>query len=187
MAIDFSQVKAITIPEGSVTKITDSTGNTLWQGVGWHTIWEGNKTCSIKMNNNQPSVISGNEENFAQTVAGTGYTPKIRVTFSYSITNYPSDFEANFYGNGKRLNTFPSSPFTIDELNNTSDVITILGPIVEHTIYSPFARAVLRKKRDKENNRIIFSLLAEEYNLEGGSYGAYFKITFTVTKIEQYY
>ena len=34
MAIDFSQVKTITIPEGSVTKITDSNGNTLWQGVG---------------------------------------------------------------------------------------------------------------------------------------------------------
>lgn len=38
MAIDFSQVKTITIPEGSVTKITDSNGNTLWQGVGWHTV-----------------------------------------------------------------------------------------------------------------------------------------------------
>lgn len=34
MAIDFSQVKTITIPEGSVTKITDSNGNILWQGGG---------------------------------------------------------------------------------------------------------------------------------------------------------
>ena len=33
MPIDCSQVKTITIPEGSVTKITDSNGNTLWQGV----------------------------------------------------------------------------------------------------------------------------------------------------------
>ena len=139
------------------------------------------------MNNNNPAVISGNEENFAQTVAGTGYTPKIRVTFSYSITNYPSDFKAYFYGNGKRLSTFPSSPFTIDELNNTSNTVTILGPIVEHTKYSPFARAILRKKRNVENNNVIFSLLAEEYNLEGGNYGAYFTITFTLTKIEQYY
>ena len=31
MAIDFSQVKTITIPEGSVTKITDPNGNILWQ------------------------------------------------------------------------------------------------------------------------------------------------------------
>lgn len=30
MSIDFSQVKTITIPEGSVTKITDSAGNILW-------------------------------------------------------------------------------------------------------------------------------------------------------------
>ena len=30
MAIDFSQVKTITIPEGSVTKITDSAGVVLW-------------------------------------------------------------------------------------------------------------------------------------------------------------
>ena len=43
MAIDFSQVKTITIPEGSVKKITDSNGNTLWQGSGWHTVWEGNQ------------------------------------------------------------------------------------------------------------------------------------------------
>ena len=43
MAIDFSQVKTITIPEGSVKKITDSTGNTLWQGAGWHTVWEGSQ------------------------------------------------------------------------------------------------------------------------------------------------
>ena len=43
MAIDFSQVKTITIPEGSVTKITDSTGNILWKAktAEWHTVWEG--------------------------------------------------------------------------------------------------------------------------------------------------
>ena len=45
MAIDFSQVKTITIPEGSVTKITDSNGAVLWkeQSTGWHTVWEGNQ------------------------------------------------------------------------------------------------------------------------------------------------
>ena len=31
MAIDFSQVKTITIPEGSVKKITDSNGNIIWR------------------------------------------------------------------------------------------------------------------------------------------------------------
>lgn len=31
MAIDFSQVKSLTIPEGEVMKITDSDGKVLWQ------------------------------------------------------------------------------------------------------------------------------------------------------------
>ena len=31
MAIDFSQVKTITIPEGEVTKITGADGNVIWQ------------------------------------------------------------------------------------------------------------------------------------------------------------
>ena len=99
MAIDFSQVKTITIPEGSVTKITDSAGNILWQGVGWHTIWEGNKTCSVKTNGNATPTISGKEDNFAYTLSDTGYKPKIRITFSYSITNHSSDFEDLFYIN----------------------------------------------------------------------------------------
>ena len=30
--IDFSSVKGITIPEGKVKKITDSSGNVLWEG-----------------------------------------------------------------------------------------------------------------------------------------------------------
>ena len=43
MAIDFSQVKTITIPEGSVTKITHSNGNILWKAktAEWHTVWSG--------------------------------------------------------------------------------------------------------------------------------------------------
>ena len=57
MAIDFSKVKTITIPEGSVKKITDSTGNILWKEnlVGWHTVFEGfNKT--IDSNSGRPNI-----------------------------------------------------------------------------------------------------------------------------------
>ena len=31
MAIDLTQVKSLTIPEGEVTKITDANGNVIWQ------------------------------------------------------------------------------------------------------------------------------------------------------------
>ena len=185
MAIDFSQVKAITIPEGSVTKITDSNGNTLWQGVGWHTIWEGSKTCSVKViYNNNPTII-GNENNFAQTASGTGYTPKIRITFSYSINNNNSDWEKRFYINNIRDTIFPSSPLIIDEVKNTSDN-KLCGPGLRH--YSgvgPDARVVLSSDKDTQNNRIILSLkvVLGSFN----NYSANFTITFTVTKIEQYY
>ena len=73
MAIDFSQVKTITIPEGSVTKITDSTGNTLWQGVGWHTVWEGNKKIGYE-------GWTGDEYLFATEPYSNAL--KIRVSFS---------------------------------------------------------------------------------------------------------
>ena len=191
MAIDFSQVKTITIPEGSVTKITDSTGAVLWQGVGWHTIWEGSKTCSVELNNDDPSVISGNENNFVQTVAGTGYTPKIRVTFSYSISNHSSSFKNYFQLNGSKVSTLSSSPVIIDKIKENNYAITytytsVVGAGVEYND-THFAYARLEQKKNVENNNIIFNLKAYQYMLEGGNYGAYFTITFTVTKIEQYY
>ena len=54
MPIDFSQVKTVTIPEGSVTKITDSAGNTLWaddtkypyRQLEWIN-FTGNQSCDI--------------------------------------------------------------------------------------------------------------------------------------------
>ena len=188
MPIDFSQVKTITIPEGSVTKITDSTGNTLWQGVGWHTIWEGNKTCSIKTNGSNTPTISGDDNNFSQTVVGTGYKPKIRITFSYSITNISNSFEKKFYINDSSYSTFPSSPLTIDAVatDDWYDYVFICGPMVRPKNTTAYARSLLRADKDTENNRLIFSLVSSYSNIEDG-YGAYFTITFTVTKIEQYY
>ena len=185
MAIDFSQVKTITIPEGSVTKITDSNGNTLWQGVGWHTIWQGSKTCSVKVNKSSNPVITGSENNFAQTVGGTGYIPKLRITFSYSITSHDNSLVDNFYLNNSSSNTFPSSPVIIDEVKNIS-TNKICGPIVSTSNSSAFARAILESKKDTENNKLIFNLVAyASSNIT--SYNAYFTATFTVTKIEQYY
>lgn len=185
MAIDFSQVKTITIPEGSVTKITDSGGNTLWQGVGWHTIWEGNKTCSIKANGNNNPTSIGSEENFAHTAIGTGYTPKIRITFSYSrnFNNSSSSFISKFIVNGAWKTGEKNSPITIDAVTDTYD--KICGPVYDSS--SPYAYAGITKVRDTKNNSIIFNLKAYASDNIIYNYDAYFKITFTVTKIEQYY
>ena len=188
MAIDFSQVKTITIPEGSVKKITDSAGAILWKEnlVGWHTIWEGNKTCSIKFNgDNVTPTITGNENNFAQTVSGTGYTPKIRITFSYSITSHFNSLVDTFYLNDSRLTTFPSSPITIDAVEDTS-TNRLCGPCVSPSNFSAYARVTLVSKKDTVNNRLNFDLEAKNYSLQYG-YSPNFTATLTVTKIEQYY
>ena len=188
MPIDFSQVKTITIPEGSVTKITDSNGNILWKEnlVGWHTVFEGSKTCSVKANgDNVEPTITGNENNFAQTVSGTGYTPKIRITFSYSITSHTSSLVDTFYLNNSQLTTFPSSPIIIDEVKNNSNN-KLCGPCVSPKDFSAYVRATLTTKKDTENNRLIFNLEAKNYGIQYG-YNANFTAAVTVTKIEQYY
>ena len=188
MAIDFSQVKTVTIPEGSVKKITDSAGNLLWEGGEWHTIWEGSKTCSIKFTGDYVSpTITGNENNFAQTAIGTGYTPKIRITFSYSINNNNNNWEDRFYINNTRDTTFPSSPLIIDGVKNTTNN-KLCGPGIKHySNVGPDARVVLSSNKDAENNSIILSLKAFADNSFNGSYYANFTLTLTITKIEQYY
>lgn len=191
MAIDFSQVTTITIPEGSVTKITDSNGNTLWQAggqsEGWHTLWEGDKTCSLTRNGTNDPVISGTEQNFVQTVAGTGYTPKIRITFSYSNSNTDySKWKNEFYVNGSKQTTV-SSPVTIDAVKDFAWLSTNLCfSICKSNDNKINFGAGLRSKSDKTNNRINISL-ATQTTSNASSYDSNFTITFTVTKIEQYY
>ena len=198
MAIDFSQVKTITIPEGSVTKITDSNGNTLWQGVqseGWHTIWEGNKTCSITKSGNNNPAANGAVPNLVQTVAGTGYKPKIRITFSYSNTNTDyNKWKDKFIVNGSTKTTI-SSPLTIDAVSDLSffSTYTILSiecaSIDNNASNSVSLGVALKKTRDTENNNIKLSLdkTARGSDNDIRAHNGKFTIALTVTKIEQYY
>ena len=188
MAIDFSQVKTITIPEGSVTKITDSNGNILWQSTSWHTIWEGSKTCSITKSGNDTPVISGAEENFAQTVAGTGLQPKIRITFSYSNTNTDPNWTTGYFLNGLPNTNPSSSPLTITIYNmfDASKLCSIVCKYVDADKKAHTVDVGLVKKRDTNNNRIIFNLKGFSSN-DINSYSGNFTLTFTITKIEQYY
>ena len=82
MAIDFSKVKTITIPEGSVKKITDSNGVVLWKEnlVGWHTIFEGfSKT--INSNSGRPIINICN-------LVDCDAPLKLRITGSINSTIY---------------------------------------------------------------------------------------------------
>ena len=194
MAIDFSQVKTITIPEGSVTKITDSTGNILWQGVqseGWHTIWEGNKTCSLTKNGNNNPEASGLVPNLAHTFPGTGYKPKIRITFNHSNTNTDyNNWKDKFMVNGLTQTTI-SSPITIDAVGDISIFSTynVLFIICGSNDNKVSLGVGLRKTRDTKNNNISFSLekFASGSDNDIRSHNGKFTVTLTVTKIEQYY
>ena len=83
MAINFSQVKTITIPEGSVKKITDSTGVVLWKEnlVGWHTIFEGNFSKTINSNSGRPDITICNLVDCEAPL-------KLRITGSINSTIY---------------------------------------------------------------------------------------------------
>ena len=198
MAIDFSQVKTITIPEGSVTKITDSTGNILWQGVqseGWHTIWEGNQTCSLTKSGNNNPAASGAVPSLVHTFPGTGYKPKIRITFNHSNTNTDSNkWKDKFIVNGSTKTTI-SSPLTIDAVGDISfaktyNILAIMCTSKDNNASNNVSLGiVLKKTRDTANNNINISLekTASGSDNDIRAHSGNFTITLTVTKIEQYY
>ena len=184
MAISFSQVKTITISEGSVTKITDSTGNILWQSASWHTIWEGDKTCYIKSNYSDNPTITGAETNFAHTISGTGYTPIIRITFSCFIhTINTSQLSRYFTNSNTAVSRNPDSPNTINPVSSGSIALVGSKIVASSSASNNYIQAYLQKVDDSTNNRINFNLVANK----GGIGAASSNCSITITKIEQYY
>lgn len=184
MAIDFSQVKTITIPEGSVTKITDSNGVVLWQGESgsWQTIWEGSKTCYAT-----DATTSGIAINFAQTISGTGYTPKLRITFSLTVTDSSSSSNKGlirYYVNSNSGTASPESPLIVDSLTEPSSITILLGGYIYYNNYSYNIYAGLWATKDTANNRISFALQADYNQPSFTPYNG--KVTIKITKIEQY-
>lgn len=169
MAIDFSQVKSLTIPEGEVTKITDSSGNVLWQKItkGWHTIWEG----SVK-NDSATTIDIAALNDLSGTVT-------LRVTWSCSISG-GSSIPTKYYNNNGWQNTTstkPDSPFQFD-LNADSNRSYIVG--VDKTSDDGLGRSC----------SLNWKLYNRSFVLSGseGMYGTGgVSLSMTVTKIEQYY
>ena len=169
MAIDFSQVKTITIPEGSVTKITDSAGNILWQGVqseGWHTIWEG----SVTSNNSSSDIEVANLNALSGTVT-------LRVTWSYTASGGSNMTTTYYNNNGSTTTTIkPDSPFQFD-LDTSSLRNYIVG-------CSRLAKNSGRKCHLKwVNVNKSFALYGSVGMFGNGGVN----LSMTVTKIEQYY
>ena len=193
MSIDFSQVKTITIPEGSVTKITDSNGNILWQGVqskGWHTIWEGNKTITSTKSGTANPVVSGETLNLAKTAIGKGTKPKLRITFSCSNTNTDPNWNNGFrIGSSFMSESAVLSPF-ITELTSpiANNICCVCCRHKDGDSYVYVFIGVRKKLSFGSNpdNNITINLSGQS-SPNNTSYSGDFTLTFTVTKIEQYY
>ena len=161
MAIDFSQVKTITIPEGSVTKITDSNGNTLWQGSGWHTVWEGSKKIGY-------GGYTGSEFLFATEPYSNAL--KIRVSFS-SMSAYPTSS-----GDDYSVSYTPSSqtsPVTYESF--TSSRTELVRAYIRNTSRNAFYRASL-----------YYDKISGEIFGDTGGNSSYARAYIVITKIEVY-
>ena len=162
MPIDFSQVKTITIPEGSVTKITDSNGNTLWQGAGWHTIWEGNQKIGY-------GGWTGSEYLFATEPYSNAL--KIRVSFSslYAWRNSGDDGSYTYIPSNQK------SPVTYNSIS--SNLTTLVESDVKNSTRNAYYKASLYYNK---NTGKIYGY-TDKYN-DGGNARAYI----VITKIEVY-
>ena len=148
MAIDFSQVKSITIPEGSVIEITDSTGNLLWEGVGWHTIWKGSKKIGY----------GGQTSEFV--FATEPYSDKLKIRVSFS--SLYSWMESGDDGYGNYIPTNKKSPVTYESFSSTSTnlVLAYSRNSSRDAYYSSYLRY------NKDNGKIYGTTLIkgnEEY------------------------
>ena len=119
--MNFNQVKAITIPEGSVKSITDSLGRILWKKASSSIVlWEGDWSASN-------SSIS---PDLTLTLPNSG-TVKLRITFSSIFEN---NNDNNFYApckiklpdgyTGNKLNEEKVIDFDVPESYNTILVST---------------------------------------------------------------
>ena len=162
MAIDFSQVKTITIPEGSVTKITDPAGNTLWQGSGWHTVWEGNKKIGY----------GGSTSKFVFATEPYSNTLKIRVSFGNLVAYTTGGDDQNVYYTPSNK----KSPVTYNSLSSD------LNTLVKAEAYNPNRRA------DYNANLYYHKISGEIYGSVGqyGGGDSYARAYIVITKIEVY-
>lgn len=90
--MNFNQVKAITIPEGSVKSITDSLGRILWKKASGDikTLWTGEAILTQNSSTGFPFSINN-------VSVPSGGSLKLRLTFS-KLKNNTSDMPSRFVG-----------------------------------------------------------------------------------------
>ena len=180
---DLSTAKSIAIPEGNVKSISVN-GVTIWQKQSgrWVTIWEGTKTIT-----NDRGSITGTSSNFAQTAAGTGTTPTLRITFSNLSITGPAQGSLKYYKNNTSSSTKPTSPveFTCTSTNNAKILGSNGSSGDTYPLDTSITNSVYLQKTNQSTSYVVFSLAgATHVGADAGSNT--FNATMTITKIEQY-
>ena len=180
MAIDFSQVKTITIPEGSVKKITDSNGNILWKEnlVGWHTVFEGSFSKTIDSNSGRPAI------NICDLV-DCNAPLKLRITGSINSTMYNPRGTFNWIGENSQNISSSTIPLNINKEINVTDsgipaskLLVILQFECYRYLYED-VKIYFYIQVNSNSKTLRFNIITnklEDYTL-----------TLNITKVEQYY
>lgn len=173
MAIDFSQVKTITIPDGPVKKITDSQGNILWKEQAarqWRTVWSGSISKTVS------TSAGDNVDIWTNNISGTAI---FRFTFTMSTSGGIRGSKPVYYYGGYSDPTAeePDNP-TRQNITYDTDELYILG-IGNYggSWYERESKVILN-----------YSGSTHTFYLSGGtgSSGSNGTATLTITKIEQY-
>ena len=180
MAIDFSQVKTITIPEGSVKKITDPTGAVLWKEnlVGWHTVFEGNFSQTIKSNSGRPTI------NICDLV-DCNAPLKLRITGSINSTMYNPRGTFNWIGESSQSISNSTIPLNINkEITVTDSGIPAskLLVILQFECYRYLfedTKIYFYIQVNSNNKTLRFNIITNKLDD--------YTLTLNITKVEQYY
>ena len=180
MAINFSQVKTITITEGSVKKITDSTGNILWKEnlVGWHTIFEGNWSKTIDSNSGRPII------NICDLVDCEAPL-KLRITGSINSTIYNPRGTFTWIGESSQSISSSTIPLNINKeitVANSGIPASKLLSILQFECYRYLYENVKIKfylQVNSNSKTLIFNITTNKLDS--------YTLTLNITKVEQYY
>lgn len=141
--MNLKQVKAITIPEGSVKSITDSLGRVLWKKVSdIRTLWTGEAEITQTGSTGFPFSINN-------ISVPSGDSLKLRLTFSKLINN-PSDRPSKFISTDKVYVTqYPENEDVIVDIEVNSGF--------DKAVYTSYGSAVILYLK-YTNNTLQFSI-----------------------------
>lgn len=172
----------------------------LTVGQTWHTLWSG--SCTAVSTGKSTQTIDGSPDIrklLVSTVPGTGYTPKLRLTFSdLSLSNTSSSLHywyKHYAVNGvtTSLGEKPTSPLVIDSVNPYIKCDLLYAQIEQYSSATDRldGKNTVRIQSRQSTAANNLNILIYSRDNDGGSSladgGSLNTAQLTITKIEQYY